>query len=146
MTCALRVGRGEASLAGREGRTREVMVGDHDRKELGSSSEGLENPRRKAHLEDNEGPQKVLDQGRETCVKKAVFRLTALHPFRFGTFLGRPLRTQVRILWGWGGGGGVHGASGSGGWRLGGGTHSTHIRLDYLGDPQRMTQMVSDPA
>lgn len=56
----------------------------------------------------------VLEQGRETGVKKAVFRLTALHLFRFGTFLGRPLRTQVQILWGWG----VHGASGlgKGGW------------------------------
>lgn len=56
--------------------------------------------------------------GRETGVKKAVFRLTALHPVRFETFLGRPPRTQVRILWGWGEGWGVHGASGSGrgGW------------------------------
>lgn len=46
VTCALRVG-GEAGLAG-EGRTREVMVGDQDRKEVGSCSEGPENPEKKS--------------------------------------------------------------------------------------------------
>ena len=40
------MGRGKAGLTGREGRTREVMVGDQDRKEVGSCSEGPENPER----------------------------------------------------------------------------------------------------
>ena len=42
------MGRGKAGLTGREGRTREVMVGDHNRKELGSCSEGLENPEKES--------------------------------------------------------------------------------------------------
>lgn len=87
---------------------------------------GLKTQRRKAHLEDSEGPQKVLEQRRETGVNKAVFRLTALHPFRFGTFLRRPPRTQVRILWGWDGSWGVHGASG-----LGEGVGGRHLLNAY---------------
>lgn len=42
------MGMGKAGLTGREGRTREVMVGDQDRKEVGSCSEGPENPEKKS--------------------------------------------------------------------------------------------------
>lgn len=70
------------------------MVGDQDRKEVGSCSEGPENPE-KLIWRTMRGHRRFWRVGRETGVKKAVFRLTALHSFRFETFLGRPPRTQV---------------------------------------------------
>lgn len=106
------------------------MVGDQDRKEVGSCSGGLKTQRRKAHLEDNEGPQKVLEGG-EAGVKKAVFRrllctLSDLRPSWEG------LRGPKSESSGDGVKVGEFMEQVGQGREVGGGTHSMHIRLVIL--------------